>query len=71
MWRLWAKGFGIRSWWFWFRREAFPVWIVLHVLPARVIYWTFIITYSYAMDAPSAEFTRIHEAMCRRYRIEP
>lgn len=41
MWRLWTRGWGVRSWWYWFRYEGFPFWVARQ-LPDRVTYWAYI-----------------------------
>lgn len=41
MWRIWTRGWGIRSWWWWVRNEGFWQWIAFR-LPRRIAYWAFI-----------------------------
>lgn len=52
MWRLWTRGWGPRDWWFWFRREGFPMWVAW-ALPRRIALWAFIRVISASGDSPS------------------
>lgn len=54
MWRLWTRGWGPRDWWFWFRREGFPMWVACHA-PKRIVYWCAILVATYEPKELSPE----------------
>lgn len=49
MWRIWTRGWGVRSWWIWFRSEGLPM-AVAWSLPKNVALWTFIRVYGVKGD---------------------
>ena len=49
MWRLWTKGWGFRSWWYWMRVEAIPMWIAFKI-PPRIALWVFIRVHALSGD---------------------
>ena len=61
MWRLWTAGWGPRAWWYWFSREAFPMWVAWK-LPHRVALWTFIRVYAKDGQAHGSEYKRVYDA---------
>ena len=60
MWRLWTKGWGIHSWWYWFTHEGFPIWVAWHI-PKRIALWTFVRVYSTGNESPGPEYLRAHD----------
>lgn len=63
MWRLWTRGWGPRSWWYWMG-EATPRWIAFH-LPRQVMLWAFIRVYANGVDAPGEEYRIAYDAWVR------
>lgn len=61
MWRLWTRGWGPKDWWYWFRRDGFPMWVAFR-LPKRIALWTFIRVYAKDCESPGPEFKRAHDA---------
>lgn len=62
MWRLWTKGWGPRSWWYWFWHDgALARWIAWR-LPHRVALWTFIRVYVEDGLAPGPDYARVYDA---------
>lgn len=68
MWRLWTRGWGPKSWWYWFRTEGFPLWLV-QKLPRRVTLWAFIMVYANGVDSPSDEYKRAYDAWVLKHGI--
>lgn len=68
MWRLWTRGFGVRDWWGWFRRDGWPLWVVCH-LPARIVYWAFIRVHA-AEGGPPTEFDRAAKYWAARHGLD-
>lgn len=62
MWRMWTYGWGVKSWWSWFREDGFPIWVAWR-LPKRIAFWTFIRIYSKDGQAPGIEYDRV----CREW----
>jgi len=60
MWRLWTRGWGPRDWWYWVRREGFPMWVAW-CIPRSIAYWVFIRVYAAAGDA-GADYDRVCKA---------
>lgn len=50
MWRLWTRGWGPRSWWYWVR-EATPRAIAMR-LPRRIALWAFIRVHAAEPNGP-------------------
>ncbi len=69
MWRLWTRGWGPRDWWYWFKREGFPIWVAWH-LPARWAFWAYVRVATLEADAPGQEFHRAHDAWTAKYDLK-
>jgi hypothetical protein len=41
LWRIWTRGWGVRDWWAYFRRDGLPI-SVAWVLPRAVVYWCYV-----------------------------
>lgn len=61
MWRLWTKGWGPKSWWYWFREEGLPLWIVVHS-SKRILLWAFIYVYAKSGQSPGDEYRIAYDA---------
>ena len=61
MWRIWTKGWGLKSWWYWFKEERFPIWIAWKI-PHRIALWTFIRVYAKDGNSPGPEYSRVYDA---------
>lgn len=42
LWMIWTKGFGFRHWWHGTKNYRIPIFVVDHLLPARIVLWAFI-----------------------------
>lgn len=51
MWRIWTKGWGPRDWWFWFKREGFPMWAAWRI-PRPIALWVFVRVMAATGDSP-------------------
>jgi hypothetical protein len=65
MWRLWTKGWGVRSWWYWMQ-EATPRNIAMR-LPMGIAYWAYVrVVCAYNGDREGDEFPpslRVHSGI--------
>jgi hypothetical protein len=59
MWRIWTKGWGPRSWWYWFSTEGFPFFVARN-LPHRVALWTFIRVYANTGEC-GPDYARVYD----------
>ncbi len=59
MWRLWTRGWGVRSW-VWWVKDATPRKIAFW-LPRKVALWAFIRVYSACEQDPGPEYTRAYK----------
>lgn len=61
MWRLWTRGWGVRSWWWWMTDSAIPLWFAWH-MPRYLAYWAYIRVYSASNDGLSDEANNTMDA---------
>jgi hypothetical protein len=60
MWRLWAKGWGVRAWAYWVH-ETWPLWVA-RMLPHRVALWAFIVVTANWEQGPGSDYNHIYDA---------
>lgn len=69
MWRLWTRGWGPRSWWYWWRTEGWPMFVVWKILTPRLCYWAFIRVYALGGQGPGPEFKEVCDRWEAKYGI--
>lgn len=54
-----------------FFRETLPMFIVWHLLPARVVLWAYIRVMSLSGNGPCSCFKESHDLWCDRFGLKP